>query len=52
MNTKNSVLENCARFLSDRNRFAYRVCKSIKDGEFSDVLSSEQLTALLDSGEE
>lgn len=50
MNTKNSVLEKCAKFLSDRNRFAYRVCKSIKDGEFDDVLSSEQLTALLNEG--
>ncbi len=50
MNTKTAVLENCDKFLSSRNSFAYRVCKSIKDGEFSEVLSSEDLTALLNEG--
>jgi predicted nucleotide-binding protein len=51
MVTKNEVLRKCNKFLlSNKNRFAYRVCKVIKDGEFTDFLSSEELANLLNEG--
>lgn len=51
MTTKNEVLRKCNKFLrSNKNRFAYRVCKVIKDEEFTAFLSSEGLTHLLNEG--
>lgn len=47
MNIRNSILEKCEKFLSNRNSFAYRVCKSLKDGDFNDVMSSQGLINLL-----
>lgn len=50
MNTKKLVMQKCEKFLSSPNTFAYRVCKAMKDGDFSDVLSSEGLTSVLNDG--
>lgn len=50
MNTKNTILQNCQKFLSARDTFAYRVCKAIRDGEFSDVLTSDALVGILNDG--
>lgn len=50
MDTKKSVLQKCGKFLSDKKRFAYRVCKLLNDGEFSDVLSSQELAHSLNEG--
>jgi hypothetical protein len=47
---KQTVLQKCEKFLSDKNSFAYRVCKSLKDGNFNDILSSKGLTQLLNDG--
>ncbi len=40
---KNTILQKCNKF-SKKGSFAYRVCKLLKDGEFSNVLSSQDLT--------
>jgi len=50
MFTKSSILQRCEKFLSNKKSFAYRVCKSLKDGDFSDVLSSQALTQILNEG--
>jgi hypothetical protein len=50
MTTKNSILQKCDPFLSKKNSFAYRVCKSLKDGDFSKVFSSQELAHLLNEG--
>lgn len=50
MITKNSILQRCEKFLSNKKSFAYRVCKLLKDEDFSDVISSQELTHLLNEG--
>ena len=47
--TKKQVLQKIdkSKFLTQKGSFAFRVCKLIKDGEFDGVLSSSQLTDLL-----
>jgi len=49
MTLKKSVLQKCENF-SKKGSFLYRVCKLLKDGEFSDVISSQELTHLLNEG--
>lgn len=49
MTLKKSVLQKCENF-SKKGSFPYRVCKLLKDGEFSDVISSQELTHLLNEG--
>lgn len=49
MVTKNGILQKCKNFTKSGS-FPYRVCKLLKDGEFSDVLSSQELTHLLNEG--
>ncbi len=50
MNTKKTVLQRCEKHLAAPCTFAFRVCKVLKSGEFDSVLSSEDLTALLNEG--
>jgi uncharacterized protein (TIGR02391 family) len=45
-NMKSSILKKCEN-LSKRDSFSYRVCKLLKNGEFSEALSSQELTHLL-----
>jgi hypothetical protein len=45
-----NILIKCDKYLSKKGRFAYRICKLIKDGDFNDVLSSQELTHLLNEG--
>lgn len=47
---KNSVLEKAEKFLKKKGRFTYRVCKLLKSGEFSNVLSSQELAHLVNDG--
>ena len=49
MTLKKSVLQKCEN-CSKKGSFLYRVCKLLKDGEFSDVISSQELTHLLNEG--
>jgi hypothetical protein len=49
MTKKNSVLQKCENFFK-KGSFPYRVCKLLKDGEFSEVISSQELTLLLNEG--
>ncbi|MFA5771710.1 MAG: hypothetical protein WC974_03160 [Thermoplasmata archaeon] len=44
------VLRNCEKFLAKKGSFPYRVCKLLKDGDFSNVLSSQELIHLLNEG--
>ncbi len=50
--TKKQILQKIdkSKFLTKKGRFAFRVCKLIKDGEFDKVLSSSQLVDLLNEG--
>jgi len=48
--TKKQAFQKLDKFLSREGRFTFRVCKLIKDGEFDKVLSSQQLTDLLNEG--
>ena len=50
MVTKKSILQKCDKYLSNRKRFAYRLCKSLKDGDFNDVCSSQELVQILNEG--
>lgn len=50
MATKNTILQKCEKFLSNKKSFKYRVCKLLKNSDFSDVLSSQELTHLLNEG--
>jgi hypothetical protein len=50
MVAKNSILQRCEKFLSNKKSFAYRVCNLLKEGDFSDVLSSQELTHILNEG--
>lgn len=50
MNSKNSILKKTDKYLANKRSFVYRVCKLIKDGEFNDVVSSQELTHLLNEG--
>lgn len=50
MDTKKSILQKCEKFLSDEKRFVYRVWKLLNDGEFSEVLSSQELAHSLNEG--
>jgi hypothetical protein len=50
MLTKNLILQRCEKFLSNKKSFAYRVCKSLNNGDFCDVLSSQELTQILNEG--
>ncbi len=50
MVTKSSILKRCEIFLSNKKSFAYRVCKSLIDGDCSDVLTSQALTQILNEG--
>ena len=47
---KQIVLNNCKQFLAKKGSFSYRICKLLNDDEFSDVLSSQVLTHLLNEG--
>src|SRR3989338_8927781 len=49
MSMKKSILQKCENF-SKNGSFPYRVCKLLKDGEFSDAVSSQELTHLLNEG--
>lgn len=49
MTVKKSILQRCENF-SKKGSFSYRVCKLLKEGEFSGVLSSQELTHLLNEG--
>jgi len=46
---KKEVLKKCESF-SKKGKFSYRICKLLKDGEFSGVLSSQELTHRLNEG--
>lgn len=48
--TKKQVFKKLDKFLARKGLFSFRVCKLIKDGEFDKVLSSQQLTDLLNEG--
>lgn len=48
--TKGSVLQKCEKFLSNKDSFKYRVCKLIKEGDFTSVLSSKRFVHLLNEG--
>lgn len=50
MANKKSILQKCEKFLSNKKSFAYRVCKLLKEGDFNNVLSSQELTHLLNEG--
>ena len=50
MNTKSSILQKVDKYLNKQGTFAYRICKLIKDGDFVDVLSSQELVHLLNEG--
>jgi hypothetical protein len=45
-----SVLSKAVKYLSNTGSNAYRVCKLLKDGDFNDVLSSQELIQLLNDG--
>ncbi len=47
---KKNVLMNCEKFLSRKGSFPYRICKLLKEGDFSEALSSRDLTHLLNEG--
>lgn len=47
---KQTVLKKCEEFLTKKGSFQYRLCKLLKNGDFSDVLSSQELTHLLNEG--
>ncbi|HEX7320328.1 MAG TPA: hypothetical protein VF399_08225 [bacterium] len=47
---KNTILQRCEKFLTNKRSFAYRVCKLLKDGDFFQILSSQELTHLLNEG--
>lgn len=49
MTIKDNILQKCESF-SKKGNFPYRVCKLLKDGEFSDVISSQELTQRLNEG--
>lgn len=50
MNTKISIIQKANKFLNQKGTFAYRVCKLLKDGDFVDVLPSQELAHLLNEG--
>lgn len=47
---KANILKKCDKYLSKKGSFSYRICKLIKDGDFKDVLCSQELTHLLNEG--
>ena len=49
MTTKSLILQKCEKF-SKEGSFQSRVCKLLKEGEFSDVLSPQELTHALNEG--
>lgn len=49
MKLKDLVLQKCENF-STKGSFSYRLCKLLKDGEFSNVVSSHDLAHLLNEG--
>lgn len=50
MLSKKTILQKCEKFLKNKGSFSYRVCKLLVDGEFDNVLSSAELTHLLNEG--
>lgn len=46
---KKAILKKCEKF-SKKGSFPYRVCKLLKDGDFSNVASSQELAHLLNEG--
>jgi len=50
MNTKSSILLKTNKYLNKKGTFSYRICKLLKDGDFVDVLSSQELVHLLNEG--
>lgn len=46
---RNVVLARCEKF-SKKGSFPYRVCKLLKDGDFSDITSSQELAHSLNEG--
>lgn len=50
MTEKAIILKTCEKYLSKKGSFSYRVCKLLRDGDFNDVLSSQELTHLLNEG--
>jgi hypothetical protein len=50
MNTRNEILQKIEKFLGKTGQFSSRLCKLLKDGDFSDVISSQDLVHLLNEG--
>jgi len=50
MTTKDLILVKCEKFLSKKESFAYRVCKSLKEEDFYEAVSSQKLTQILNEG--
>ncbi len=50
MDSKKDILGKAKVFLDKKGSFVYRVCKLLVDGEFNEVLSSADLTHLLNEG--
>ena len=50
MNSKKEILQKAEKFLIKKGNFAYRVCKLLKEDEFENILSSQELTHLLNEG--
>jgi len=50
MTAKNLILDKCKKFLAKKGSFSYRVCKLLNDGDFNDVISSHELSHLLNEG--
>lgn len=46
---KKTILRKCEKF-SKKGSFGYRVCKLLKEEEFSGILSSQELTHILNEG--
>ena len=50
MNTKRQILQKADKYLNKKGTFAYRICKLLKDGDFADVMLSQELAHLLNGG--
>lgn len=50
MTTQIELLQKAEIFLTKTGQFSSRVCKLLKDGDFSDVISSQDLVHLLNEG--
>lgn len=50
MVAKNTILLKAKKYLDKKDTFSYRICKLLKDGDFNDVLSSQDLVHSLNEG--